>query len=80
MDRLLLGVDRLRKAAQKHGRSSYVLAGPSEHWGIVPPVHYVALDLAGAILGIARRVTRVGRSVLRGARRRRWRLVLSPLS
>ena len=37
VDRLLLGVDRLWKATQKHHRSGDVLASPSELWGIVPP-------------------------------------------
>ena len=39
MDRLLLGVDGLGKAAQKHHRSVDVLASPGELWEIVPPVH-----------------------------------------
>ena len=80
VDRLLLGVDRLWKAAQKHHRSGDVLASPSELWGIVPSIHDVALDLVGATLGAARWVTCTGRSVLRRARRRRWWLVLPPLS
>ena len=80
MDRLLQWVDRLGKAAQKHRRHGDVLAGLSKLWGIVPPVHVVALDLAGVTPGAARRVTRTGRSVLHRARRRRWRLVLPPLS
>ena len=60
----LLRVDRLEDAAQKHRGSGDVLASPGELWGIVPPVHDVALDLAGATSGDARRVTCVGRSVL----------------
>ena len=64
MNRMLLGVDRLWKATQKHCCSGDVLASLSELWGIVPPVHDVALDLAGATSGDARRVTCVGRSVL----------------
>ena len=65
VDRLFLGVVRLRKATQKHYRSGDVLVSPSELWGIFPPVHDVALDLAGATLSAARRVTRTGRSVVR---------------
>ena len=80
VDRLLLGVDRFWKAAQKHCRSGDVLASLSKVWGIVPPVHDVALDLAGATPGAARWVTRMGCGVLRRAHRCRWRLVLPPLS
>jgi len=80
VDRLFLGVVRLGKAAQKHCRSGDVLIGPSELWGIVPPVHDIALDLAGVTSGAARRFMRTGHSVVRRARRCRWRLVLSPLS
>ena len=58
VDRPLLGVDGLGNAAQKHCRSSNVLASPSELWGIVPLVHDVASDLAGATLGAARGRTR----------------------
>ena len=76
---LLLGVDRLRKAAQKHRRSGDVLASPSELWGIVSSIHDVALDLAGMILGATHRVMRAWCSVLRRARRHRWRLALPPL-
>ena len=65
VDHLLLGVVRLGKAAHKHRRCSDVLASPSELWGIVPPVHDVALDLAGATPGAARRVMRAWRRVLR---------------
>ena len=64
VDRLFLGVVQLGKAAQKHHHSGDVLASPSELWGIVPLVDNVALDLAGATLGAARRVTRMGRNVL----------------
>jgi len=80
VDRLLLGVDRLGKTAQKHRRSGDVLASLSELWGIVSSIHDVALDLTGVTTGAAHRVTRAWRSVLRRARRRRWRLVLPPLS
>ena len=71
VDRLFLGVVRLRKAAQKHCRSSDVLANPSELWGIIPPVHDVALDLTGVTPAAAGRVLRAWRSVLRRARRHR---------
>ena len=80
VDRLFLGVVQLGKGAQKHYRSGDVLIGPSELWGIVPPVDDVALNLAGVTLGAARRVTRMGHSVLCLARRHRWWLVLPPLS
>ena len=80
MDRLFLGVVRLEKAAQKHCRSGDVLASPSKLWGIIPPVHDVALDLAGVTPGAARRFMRTGHSVVRRARWRRWQLVLPPLS
>ena len=79
MDRLLLEVDRLWKAAQKHRRIGDVLASPSELWGIVPPIHDVALDLAGVTPGAARWDTHTGHIVVRRVRRRRWRLVLPPL-
>ena len=62
MDHLLLGVDGLGKATQKHHRSGDVLASPSELWGIVPPVHDVTLDLAGVTPSTARRVTHTWRS------------------
>jgi len=68
VDHLLLGVDGLGKATQKHHRSGDVLASPSELWGIVPPVHDVTLDLAGVTPSVAHRVTRM------------WRLTLPPLS
>ena len=80
MDRLFLGVIRLKKAAQKHCRSGDVLIGPSKLWGIVPPIHGVVLDPMGATLGAAHRSTRTGRSVVHRACRRRWRLVLPLLS
>ena len=80
VDRLLLWVDRLEKATQKHYRRSDVLASPSELWGIVPPDHDVAPDLAGVTPVATRWVMRTGRSVVHRARRRKWRLVLPPLS
>ena len=80
VDRPLLGVDGLRNATHYHYRSSDVLASPSELWEIVTLVHDVVLDLAGAILGAACRVMRVGRNVLHRACRCRRRLVLPPLS
>ena len=80
MDRLLLWVDRLGKAAQKHRRCGDVLTSPSELWGIVSPVDDVALNLASATPGAAHRVTRTGRIVGCLARQHRWRLVLPPLS
>ena len=80
MDSLFLGVVRLRKSTQKHCRGGDVLASLSELWGIVALVHDVALDLAGVTPGAARRVTHMGHNVLHRARRRRWRLVLPPLS
>ena len=46
VDRLLLGVDRLRKATQKHRRSGNVLASPGELWGIISSIHEVALGYA----------------------------------
>ena len=64
MDHLFLGVVRLGKAAHKHCCGGDVLAAPSELWGIVPPVHDVALDLAGATSSVVHRVMRTGRSVL----------------
>ena len=67
VDHLLLGVDRLWKATQKHRRSGDVLASLSELWGIIPPVHDVALDLAGATTDAPRWVSRMGRSVLHRA-------------
>ena len=73
MDHLFLGIVRLRKAAQKHCRSGDVLIGPSELWGIVPPIHGVVLDPTGATPGTARWFMRIERSVVRRARwRSRW--------
>ena len=80
VDHLFLWVDGLRKATQKHRRRGDVLTSPSELWGIVPPVDDVALNLAGATLGAARRFTCTRRGVLHQARQRRWWLVLQPLS
>ena len=80
MDRLFLGVIRLGKAAQKHCCSGNVLVSPSELWRIVPPIHDVALDLAGVTPSAARQVTHAWRSVLCRAHWRRWRLALPPLS
>ena len=80
MDRLFLWVDSLGKAVQEHHRHGDVLASLSELWGIVSPVDDVALNLAGVTPGATHRVTRMGRIVVRRARRRRWRLVLPPLS
>lgn len=74
------GCRSLEKAAQKHYRDDDVLASLSELWGIVSPVHDVALDLVGATLGAIHRVTCTGRNVVRRARRRRLWLVLPPLS
>ena len=79
VDRPLLGVDGLGNATQKHCCSSDVLASPSELWEVVPLVHDVMLDLAGATPGAARWVMRMGRNVLHRACRRRWWLVLPPL-
>ena len=80
VDRLLLGVNGLRNAMQKHYHSGDVLASPSELWGVIPLVHDVALDLTGATPSAARRVTRMGRNMLHRACRHRQRLVLPPLS
>ena len=60
VDHLLLFVDGLGKAMQKHRCHGYVLSSPSELWGIVPPVHGVALDPTGATPGAARRFMRTG--------------------
>ena len=67
VDHLLMGIDRLGKAAQKHCRSGDVLASPSKLWGIVPTIQDVALDLAGMTLSVAHRVMRT------------WLLTLPPL-
>ena len=80
MDCLFLGVIRLGKAAQKYRLSGDVLVSPIELWGISPPIHDVALDLAGVTPGAAHRFMCTGRSVVCRARRRRWQLVLPPLS
>ena len=80
MDRLFLGVVRLGKATQKHCRSGDVLVSPSELWGIVPPIHGVALDSTGVTPGIARRSMHTGRSVVRRAHWRSRRLVQPLLS
>ena len=80
MDRLFLGVVRLGKAAQKYCHCGDVLIGPSELWGIILLVHDVALDLTAVTPGAACQVTRMGHNVLHRAFRRRWRLVLPPLS
>ena len=64
VDRPLLGVDGLRNAMQKHCHSGNVLASPSELWGIVPLVHDVVLDLAGATPGATHRAMRMGCNVL----------------
>ena len=59
------------------GVTGDVLIGPSELWGIVPPVHGVALDPTGATLGAARWFMCTGRSVVRRARwRSRWLMQL----
>ena len=80
MDRLFMRVLRLGQVAQKHCRSGDVLIGPSELWGIVPPVHGVALDLTGMTPGAARRSMRMGRSVVRRALWHSWWLVQPLLS
>ena len=80
MDCLLLGVDRLGEAAQKHHHRSDVLASPSKLRGIVPSVQDVTLDLTGATLSTARWVTRMLRNVVRRACQCRWWLALPPLS
>ena len=80
MDRLFLGVVRLGKATQKHCRNGDDLVSPRELWGIVPPIHDVALDLADTTPGATHRFMCMGRSVVRQARQCRWRLVLSSLS
>ena len=76
----LLGVDGHRNATQKHCCSSDVLASLSEQWEIIPLIHDVVLDLAGATPGAAHRVMCVGRYVLHRACRHRRRLALPPLS
>ena len=44
MDRLFLRVVWLGEATQKHYRGGDVLIGLSKLWGIIPPVHGIALD------------------------------------
>ena len=80
VDRPLLGVDGLGNAAQKHCCSNDVVASPSELWGIIPLIHDFVLDLPGVTPGVADRVTRNGHNVLHRVHRRRWWLVLPPLS
>ena len=79
MDRLLLGVGRLGEAAQKHHRSSDVLASLSKLRGVIPSIQYVTLDLTGMTPSAACWVTRMWRSVMRQVLRRRRRLSLPPL-
>ena len=79
MDRLFMRVVQLGQAAQKHCRDGDVLIGPSELWGIVPPIHGVVLDLTGAPLGTAHRSMHAGHSVGHQASRRSWWL-MQPLS
>ena len=59
VDCLLLGVDRLGKATQKHRRCSDVLASLGKLRGIVPSVQAVSLNLTGTTLSAARWVNRV---------------------
>ena len=80
MDRMFLRVVRLGKTAQEHCRNGDVLIGPSKLWGIVPPIHGVALDPTGVTPGAARRSMRTGRSVVRRVRWRSWRLMQPLLS
>ena len=68
MDHLFMRVVRLGQAAQKQCRSGDVLTGPSELWGISPPIHGVALDLTGVTLGATHRSMHTGRSVVRRVR------------
>ena len=65
VDRPLLGVDGLGNAAQKHCHSGDVLIGLSELWGVVPPIHGVALDPTGVTSGAAHWFMCIGRSVVR---------------
>ena len=67
MDHLFLGVVRLRKAAQKYCHCGDVLIGLSELWGVIPPIHGVALDPTGATPGAACRSMCTGHSVVRRA-------------
>jgi len=80
VDSLFLGVVRLRKSTPKHCRGGDVLASLSELWGIIPPIHDVALDLASVTLGDIHWVTHMGRSVVRRVRLCRSCLVPPPLS
>ena len=66
-------VGRLREAAQKHRRSSDVLASLSKLRGVIPSIQYVMLDLTGTIASTAHRVTRMWCSVMHQA------LALPPL-
>ena len=72
MDRLFMRVVWLGQAAQKHYHSGDVLIGLSELWGIVPPVHGVALDPTSTTLGTTRWFMRTGHNVARRARWRGW--------
>jgi len=67
VDRLFLRIVGLREAMQKLCCCSDVLIGPSELWGIIPPVHGVALDPTGVTLGAVRRSMHTGRSVVHRA-------------
>ena len=58
-------VVRLGQAAQKHCYGGDVLIGPSELWGIVPPIHDVVLDLASVTLDAAHRFMHTRCSVVR---------------
>ena len=64
VDHPLLGVNGIRNITQKHRHNGDVLARPSELWGIVPLVHDVVLDLAGATPGATHRAMRMGCNVL----------------
>ena len=80
VDRPFPRVVRLGQAAQEHCRGGNVLTSPSELRGIGPFNWDVALGLTGVTPGVARRVMRTGRIVVCRARRRKWQLVLPPLS
>ena len=67
MGRLFVRVVRLGQVVQKHCRGGDVLTGPSELWGIGPPVHGVVPDRTGAPLGAAHQSMCVRRSVVRQA-------------
>ena len=60
VDHLLLGVDELGNATQKHCHSSDILASLSELWGIIPLIHDVMLDLASMTPGAAHWVMSMG--------------------